>query len=81
MIIRGEGATTENVAEARRSLQAIAHDWGQDIAEAPAAAATPPRTRDDHGLARSFTVLAILVVHVIAGRGHRGSTQCRAKWC
>jgi hypothetical protein len=38
MIIQLQSATAENAEAARRSLEALAHDWGCEIAEAPAEA-------------------------------------------
>jgi hypothetical protein len=39
MIIRLEGATSEDTGAAKRSLQALARSWGLEITEAPAEAA------------------------------------------
>ena len=39
MIIQLESGTAENVQAAKRSLEAMAHSWDQEIAEAPAEAA------------------------------------------
>jgi hypothetical protein len=38
MIIQLDGATAENAAEARSSLQALARTWGHEISQAPPAA-------------------------------------------
>jgi len=46
MIIHVDSATTENAEAARRSLEALAHDWGYQIAEVPAETATVARTTD-----------------------------------
>lgn len=35
MTIQLESATAENTGAARRSLEALAHGWGQEIAEGP----------------------------------------------
>jgi len=49
MIIQLEGATAEDVAAAKRSLEAMALSWGQEIAEASAEATTAAGTsHDDH---------------------------------
>jgi hypothetical protein len=40
MIIQLDGATAENAAEARSSLQALARTWGHEISQAPPAAAS-----------------------------------------
>ena len=47
MIIQLESATAENVDAAKRSLEALAHSWGHEIAEAPAEATTAAGTSHD----------------------------------
>ena len=42
MIIQLESATDENMEAAKRSLEALAHSWGDEITEAPAEAAQQP---------------------------------------
>jgi hypothetical protein len=44
MIIQLEGATAENVDAAKRTLQAMAHSWGYEIAQLPAEATTAAAT-------------------------------------
>jgi hypothetical protein len=44
MIIQLESATAENVEAAKRSLGAIAHGWGHEVAENPVEATTAART-------------------------------------
>lgn len=39
MIIQLESVTAENVEAARRSLEAVAHTWDHEVAQAPARAA------------------------------------------
>src|SRR6266851_3171043 len=47
MIIQLERATAENVEAAKHSLGAIAHNWGHEIAEAPAEATAAAATIHD----------------------------------
>jgi hypothetical protein len=63
MIIQLESATAENVQAARRSLQALAQGWGQEVAEAPAEAAAPRTTHDD-GKAIDPVAVASLVLSI-----------------
>jgi len=49
MIIQLESATAENVGAARRSLEALAHGWGHELAEGPAEATTAAETSHDDG--------------------------------
>lgn len=44
MIIQLEGATAENVDAAKRTLQAMAHSWGYEIAQLPAEPTTAAAT-------------------------------------
>jgi len=46
MIIQVDSRSTENAEAARRSLNALAHDWGCEVAEAPAEAAAAAGTTD-----------------------------------
>jgi hypothetical protein len=66
MIIQIEGATAEDVAAARRSLETVAHGWGHEIAEVPAgstaAAAEPPH--HDHDKAIDPVALTSLVLSI-----------------
>jgi hypothetical protein len=49
MIIELQGATAQNVAAARRTLEEMARSWGQEITEAPAEATRTAGTTDsDH---------------------------------
>jgi hypothetical protein len=49
MILRLEGVNAEDVGAAKRSLEAMALSWGQEIAEASAEATTAAGTsHDDH---------------------------------
>jgi hypothetical protein len=49
MIIQLESAAAENVGAARRSLEALAQSWGQEIGEGPAEATTAAGTGHDDG--------------------------------
>ena len=65
MIIQLESATAENVEAARRSLEAMAHSWGHEIAEAPAEAAAAAGTiHHDDGKAIDPVALASLVLSI-----------------
>jgi hypothetical protein len=46
MIIQVDSATAANTEAAKRSLEALAHAWGCEIAGAPAEATAPAGTRD-----------------------------------
>ena len=65
MIIQLDSATAENTGVARRSLEALAHSWGQEIAEAPAGAATAADTgHDDDGKVIDPVAVASLVLSI-----------------
>lgn len=65
MIIQLESSTAENVQAARRSLETIAHDWGHDVAEAPAEDATAAGTsHDGHDKVIDPVSLATLVLSI-----------------
>jgi hypothetical protein len=65
MIIQLQGATAEDVGAAKRNLEALAHSWGQEIAEAPAEATTPARTsHDDHDKIIDPVSLAALILSI-----------------
>ena len=65
MIIQLESATTENLEAARRSLEAMAHGWGHEIAEAPAEATPAAGTsHDDDGKVIDPVSVATLVVSI-----------------
>ena len=64
MIIQLESATAENTDAARRSLEALACSWGQEIAEAPAEAMTAAGTIHDDGKGIDPVALASLVLSV-----------------
>ena len=65
MIIQLDSATAENLGAARRSLEARAHGWGAQIAEAPAAATTAAGTvHDDDGKVIDPVAVASLVLSV-----------------
>src|SRR5690242_11880404 len=52
MIIHIDSVTAENAETAKRSLEALARDWGCEIVQAPAETATAAGTtgRDEKGL-------------------------------
>ena len=64
MIIQVESATAGNLEMARRSLQAMAHGWGQEITEAPAAAAEAKTRHPGAGKAVDPVALASLVLSI-----------------
>ena len=65
MIIQLESATAENTGVARRSLEALAHSWGHEIAEAPAGAGTAADTgHDDDGKVIDPVAVASLVLSI-----------------
>src|SRR6266704_3073392 len=64
MIIQLEGATAENVEAARRSLDAVAHSWGHEIAQAPAEATAAAGTIHDNGKVIDPVSLAALVLSI-----------------
>ena len=63
MIIQLESATAENMEAAKRSLAAIAHSWGDEIAEAPAAATAAAATlhHDDDKAVDPVSVAALVL--------------------
>ena len=61
MIIQLDSATAENTDAARRSLEALARSWGQEIAEATAAAGT---SHDDDGKVIDPVAVASLVLSI-----------------
>ncbi|MGD0686223.1 MAG: hypothetical protein ABSA03_14035 [Streptosporangiaceae bacterium] len=63
MIIQIEGATAENVEAAKHSLEAIAHSWGHEIAEAQAEATTAaaPVHDDDRKFIDPVSVTALVL--------------------
>ena len=65
MIIQLQGATAENVAAAKRDLEALAHSWGHELAEAPAEATTAAATsHDDHDKIIDPVSVAALVLSI-----------------
>jgi hypothetical protein len=65
MIIQLQSATAENVGAAKRSLEAMAQSWGQEIADAPAEATTAAGTvHDDHDKVIDPVSLATLLVSI-----------------
>jgi hypothetical protein len=62
MIIQLESPTTENTAAAKRSLEVMAHGWGGEIAEAPAAAAAAGTIHTDDGKVIDPVSVAALVL-------------------
>jgi hypothetical protein len=65
MIIELEGATTENVEAAKRTLQSMAHSWGYEIAEAPAEATAAAGTiHNDHDKVIDPVSVAALVLSI-----------------
>jgi hypothetical protein len=64
MIIQLQGATAENTAAARRSLEALTRSWGQEITEAPAQTTTAKISDDDHGKVIDPVSLAALILSV-----------------
>lgn len=65
MIIQLQSATAENVGAAKRSLEAMAQSWGQEIADAPAEATTAAGTvHDDHNKVIDPVSLATLLVSI-----------------
>jgi hypothetical protein len=63
MIIQLEGATAENVGEAKRSLEALARSWGQEITETPAEVTTAAGTthNDDDKVIDPVSVAALVL--------------------
>ena len=63
MIIHLESATAENVEAAKRSLDAIAHSWGHEIAEIPAEATAAAATshRDDEKVVDPVSAAALVL--------------------
>jgi len=67
MIIQLESATAENVDAAKRNLEALAHRWGQEIAEVPAEATTAAQTsHTDHDKVIDPVSVATLVLSIPA---------------
>ncbi len=64
MIIQLEGAGTNSVEAARRSLEAIAHGWGHGIAAAPAGAATAGTIHHNHDKGVDPVAVAALAVSI-----------------
>lgn len=64
MIIRLESVTAGNVEAARRSLAAMAHGWGQEIAEAPSAVAEAGTIHHGDDKAVDPVALASLVLSI-----------------
>ena len=64
MIIQLESATAENVAAAKRGLEAMARNWGQEIAEAPTAAAAAATNHRDGGKVIDPVSVASLVLSI-----------------
>jgi hypothetical protein len=65
MIIQLESATTENMDAAKRTLQVMAHSWGDEITEAPAEAAVAAGTiHHDDGKIIDPVSIAILVMSI-----------------
>jgi hypothetical protein len=62
MIIKLEGATAGNVDAAKQSLSTMAQNWGTEIAEVPAAAATAAGTSQDDRKVIDPVSLAALVL-------------------
>ncbi len=48
MIIQLEGPATGNLEAAQRSLEALAHRWGYEVAQAPAEALTAATSHDEN---------------------------------
>lgn len=63
MIIQLEGVTGEDTDAARRSLQALARSWGQEITEAPAEAATASRaaSHDDNKIIDPVSIASLIL--------------------
>lgn|SRR5690349_1068394 len=64
MIIQLESATNENLGAARRSLEAMAQDWGHEITEGPAEATTAVRTIRNEDKIIDPVSIAILVMSI-----------------
>jgi hypothetical protein len=65
MIIHLQGATAENTAAARISLEALTRSWGQEITQAPAQTTTAAKTSDDdHGKVIDPVSLAALILSI-----------------
>ena len=64
MIIQLESATTENTEAAKRTLEVMAHSWGDEIAEAPAEAAVAGTIHHDDGKIIDPVSIAILVMSI-----------------
>jgi hypothetical protein len=65
MIIQLQGATAENTAAARNSLEALARSWGQEITETPAeTTAAASSSDDDHGKIIDPFSLAALILSI-----------------
>lgn len=62
MIIYIQSPTADNLEVARSSLEAMAHGWGHDVADAPAEAA--PSADHDAGKAIDPVTLASLVLSI-----------------
>jgi hypothetical protein len=64
MIIQLDSATAENTEAARRNLQALAHSWGQELAEVPADTSEASGTVHDDGKVIDPISLTALVLSI-----------------
>jgi hypothetical protein len=64
MIIQLESVTAEHTEAARRSLEAIAHSWGHEIAEVPAAATAAGTIHNNDGKAIDPVSMATLALSI-----------------
>ena len=61
MIIQLEGVTGEDTDAARRSLQALARSWGQEITEAPAETASRAASHDDNKIIDPVSIASLIL--------------------